>query len=52
MKKEETGSVTPAPAPTETAVTPGSDLSFLDEWVRDMESVEKELKEKEVVAKE
>jgi hypothetical protein len=57
MKTEETGSVTPAPAPTPTETpvatpTPASDLSFLDEWVRDMESVEKELKEKEAVAKE
>ncbi len=55
MKKEETGSVTPAPDLTATpaaTTASGSDLSFLDEWVRDMESVEKELKEKEAVAKE
>ncbi len=59
MKKEETGSTTPASAPTETPITtttatatPASDLSFLDEWVRDMESVEKELKEKETAPKE
>lgn len=46
MKKEETGSAAAAQvAPA--ASTPVSDLSFLDEWVRDMESVEKELKEKE-----
>jgi hypothetical protein len=43
-----TGSTAAEPAP---ATTPASDLSFLDEWVRDMESVEKELKEKEASIK-
>jgi len=47
MKKEETGSAAAAPAAPKSASAPASDLSFLDEWVRDMESVEKELKEKE-----
>lgn len=42
------GSTAAEPAP---ATTPASDLSFLDEWVRDMESVEKELKEKEASIK-
>ena len=54
MKTEETRSVTPAPVATEIPVAtpaPATDLSFLDEWVRDMESVEKELKEKEVATK-
>ena len=50
MKKEETGTATTVPVATETPqskTSATSDLSFLDEWVRDMESVEKELKEKE-----
>jgi len=47
MKKETADSAAAAPAAPKTASTPASDLSFLDEWVRDMESVEKELKEKE-----
>lgn len=53
MKKE--GAATPAPTATpapesatgSTTASSETDLSFLDEWVRDMESVEKELKEKE-----
>lgn len=53
MKKESSDSTqkpsTPSvnPAPEAITTPPASDLSFLDEWVRDMETVEKELKEKE-----
>ncbi len=55
MKKEGVNETMPTPAATEnpqTTEAPANDLSFLDEWVRDMESVEKELKEKEASVKE